>query len=476
MRSWFSLGATLALVGFGCGGEDFSAPVEAGAALPTVELRQETAALEVGDTELSLPEGRLSTRAPEREWLFDDVAHYSYRVQVGPGTYDAITVHRVVREQAPWRPARAAKAVFMVHGDSWGFTSAFLSSTRSSQVAVDRSIAAYLAEQGVDVWGIDLRWVGVPLGVKDFSFMSGWTLGTHVKDVGTGLALADTVRQLSGGNKGSMFLLGWSRGATVGYAYLDAESQRPRGLRRVDGFIPVDMPLRFAPQDDEQRQWACERYTVLKQARDSGRTEGGLLGTAPGTTVQLIGQLAVMAPDAPSPLLPEGALGPSLPQPTNRQFAVIAAGATSALFAPLKPIAPAYHMTAAVPDPVTGLPGRLAFTSEPYVFDYLRLSAPYQSINEVVETEAQLCGLDVPYDDHLDDVKVPVLYVGAGGGVGRYGVHTLGLLGSRDVTVHIARTLPESSRAIDFGHMDLFLASDARERVWKPIHQWMRAH
>ena len=94
-----------------------------------------------------------------------------------------------------------------------------------------------------------------------------------------------------------------------------------------------------------------------------------------------------------------------------------------------------------------------------------------------METEAWACGTNaVSFDDRLHDVKVPVLYVGAAGGVGRYGEYSVSLLGSRDVTVHIASTLPGPARALDYGHADLFLAEDARVRVWKPMLQWIRAH
>jgi hypothetical protein len=70
-------------------------------------------------------------------------------------------------------------------------TGAFLASAGSAQVPVNHSLAAYLAEQGVDVWGIDLRWVGVPQEVTVFTFMAGWNMGT---------ALARAVRV---GTKGS---------------------------------------------------------------------------------------------------------------------------------------------------------------------------------------------------------------------------------------------------------------------------------
>ncbi|MGE6759467.1 hypothetical protein ACQKGO_15705 [Corallococcus interemptor] len=415
----------------------------------------------------------LVASSTKREVLGSGLAHYSWKVRVGTGKYDAITVHRVVRESYPWVPARTRRAVFMVHGDLWGFAPAFLTNTCVTTMPEDRSLAAYLASEDVDVWGLDLRWVGVPESETNFAFMADWTIQTHVKDVGTSLALADVVRRLGGsGVKDRMFLLGWSRGATIGYAYLDAESQRPRSLRRVDGFVPMDMVLRFAPDAAKQREWACDRYAALQTARDQGRTEGGLLGAGAGRPVKQMGWLAARYPNTPIPESPAALAGV-----TNRKFAVIAAGQTEFLFAPFnfRGLTPDYHLAGSIPD-INGTPERTAFTPEPTLFDYFQLAAPYQSLNEVVETEKQLCGLDVPYDDHLKDVKVPVLYVGAGGGVGRYGEYSTRLLGSTDVTHLIVRTRPESQRALDFGHADLFIARDARVRVWQPILQWMRAH
>ncbi len=411
-----------------------------------------------------------------REVLFGNVAHYRYRLRVGSGEHDVITVHRVVREDRPGRPSRAARAVFMVHGDGWGFEAAFLSSIGSAFVPPEQSLAAYLAQEGVDVWGIDLRWAGVPADTRNFLFMRSWTLETHASDVGVGLGFARLMRLAGGNLAGSMHLLGWSRGAVVGYAYLNQEARLPKVLRNVDGFIPVDMAVRFSPQDAEQRQWACERYAALSEARQEGQLEGGLLGPAPGVMLQAIGQLAALVPNAPSPLVLDDIFGPGTGRPSNRKLAVVAAGATSVLFAPLNPVVPAYHLMGSTPDTL-GLPEQLSFTQEGYMFEFGQRAAPYQSINEVVETEAWACGdIDVPYDDRLHEVKVPVLYVGAAGGVGRYGEHSVSLLGSRDVTIHIAGTRPAPERAADYGHADLFLADDARARVWKPMLQWIRAH
>lgn len=469
MRSWFLLCASLTwlVLAPGCGGVETPEP-----ASPVGDSGASPGTLSEGDFE----KPDFAAWGAKRTPLFGDVASYRFRVRVGASEHDAITLYRVVREDAPWRPARAQRAVFMVHGDSWGFEAAFLSSVGSAHVPVDHSLAAFLAKEGVDVWGMDMRWVGVPAQTTDFSFMAGWTLGTHAQDVGVGLELARKVRAATGSARGSMHLLGWSRGAAVGYAYVNAESQRPRGLRRADGFIPMDMVVDYAPEDAEVQDWACQRYTALKSAKEAGRVEGGLLGPAPGITLQLIGQLAAAAPDAPSPLLPDDVFGPGTGRPTNRQAAIVSAAATGALLAPLKPLTPGYHLMAGQLG-ANGLPDSLVFTREGYLFEYAQRAAPYQSFNEVVETEAWACGLeDVPYDDHLGDVTVPVLYVGAAGGVGRYGEHILEKLGSRDVSTLLIRTRPEAERALDFGHADLFLADDARQRVWEPLLRWVRRH
>jgi hypothetical protein len=475
MRSWWILCVSLMGVALGCEGSG-AVSGEEPLAVAAAEVALKAAPWVDGDAGDDDTAGRAALRLAEREALPGGLAHYRLPVRVGTGPYDTVTVHRVVREDAPGRPARASRAVFMVHGDSWGFEAAFLSSVGSAYVTPERSLAAFLALEGVDVWGIDLRWAGVPLGTQDFTFMKDWTLGTHAEDVGRGLRLARRVRAMTGSARGAMHLLGWSRGAAIGYAYLNLEARLPRGLRQVDGFIPVDMVVRYAPEDEAQRLQACERFAVLSAARAAGRVEGGLLGPAPGVTLQTIGRLAALAPDAPTPLLPPDVFGPGTGLPSNRRVAIISAAATGVLLAPLQPITPGYHLLAGTPD-ATGLPAGLTFLSvEGYLYEYAQRSAPYQSFNEVVETEAWLCGEDVPYDDHLAQVEVPVLYVGAAGGVGRYGEYSLTLLGSEDVTVRIARTLPEAARALDYGHADLFLADDARERVWTPLLQWVRAH
>jgi hypothetical protein len=81
-----------------------------------------------------------------------------------------------------------------------------------------------------------------------------------------------------------------------------------------------------------------------------------------------------------------------------------------------------------------------------------------------------------PYDSKLRDITVPVLYVGAGGGFGSYGLYTLSLLGSRDIQHRIVSFRPPRQRGLDFGHVDLWTAPIAKHKLWSRIHSWLRSH
>ena len=412
----------------------------------------------------------------EREQVVEGVSHYRFRLQVGDTANDVITLHRVVRETAAWRPVRAPESVFLVHGDAWDFQGAFMASTLTDAVDKGHSIAVYLARQDVDVWGIDLRWTHVPLDTQDFSFMRGWNLGTHAQDVGTGLKVARAVRALTGSGGGKMNLLGWSRGALVSYAYLNAETQLPPARRQVSGFIPVDMVMRFGPEGEQQREWACVRADVGGKKLRSGQVEGNLSGPGAGLILRKLGQAAVDKTDDPAELT-----GEPLTPMTFRHLGLTVGAATFMFLTDknqdIQPSVPFYHFTAVGEFGAGGLPADLKHVEPRQLFDFLGAARPFQSFTEQVESERLMCGDEsLPYDDHLKQVKVPVLYVGAAGGYGAYGVHSTKLLGSKDVSVHLVQRQLDAFRIADYGHADLFLASDAPQAVWEPILAWMKAH
>jgi pimeloyl-ACP methyl ester carboxylesterase len=399
----------------------------------------------------------------ERRHVTGDIFEHSFALKVGEGEHDRIKLHRVVREKSPGKPQHAAQAVMLVHGDLWGFDGAFLGSTLSGNVPREQSVAAYLAANGVDVWGVDLRWTQVAADTTDFSFMKDWNLSTHVEDLGVALGVARAVRAHTGSGFGKMSLLGWSRGGVIAYAYAGEETRRPESRRHVKALVPVDIALKYNPEHEEQRAAACIRHAANKQLLDAGQYH-----SPQGVGVQTFGLLAATNPSGASPI-------PGFEGLTNSQAALLVGSATHLLFAPYPPV-PVYHFNAGEFD-AAGLPAGLQFTREAYFYDYLQAAFPFQSFTEQVETEAIVCNeTEVPYDDRLGEITVPVLYVGAEGGFGKFGLDTLGRLGSTDVTSRVVQLHPAEARAVEFGHADLFLADNARELVWAPLLDWLVAH
>lgn len=395
----------------------------------------------------------------QRRVLSGNVVEYTFDVRLGPGPHDVIGMHRVVREAAPFTPARTSKSVFLLHGDIWGFRAAFLADPV-------RNLPVFLARNEVDVWGIDQRWIRVPASETDFTFMQDWGLEHDIRDLYVSLGVARGVRFLTGNGFGRMHLLGWSRGGLIGYAYLNAESQLPPALRNVRGFIPVDIYLKT--DDENFREAACRRSAAQEAAYDAGQFQN-----TSGTLVQTIHTLAVTDPAGASPVFPGL---------TNHQAALLTGEATFVIFPPDQQNVPFYHFTGGTfaPDPApSGLPvpTGLLYSPESTWLALLGGAAPYQPTRQLADSELVICDEeDVPFDDHLEEITNPVLYVGAGGGFGEYGVYTTTLLGSTDVTTRIVDLTPPDQRLSDFGHADLFIGTRARQLVWRPILNWIKAH
>lgn len=393
---------------------------------------------------------------PERRVLTGNVVEYSFRVPVGPGPNDVIGIHRVVQEVAPWQPARSKDALMMAHGDIWGFRSAFLTDPA-------RNLPVFLAQNGVDVWGIDFRWTLVPATTTDFSFMQNWGLEQDANDLGTALAVARSVRLATGNGFGKMLLLGWSKGGQIGYAYLNNESQVPPGLRQVRGYIPVDIYLKT--DNETLRDAACKRYLG-----SVGFWQNGTFQNGNGALINQIWQAATTAPDDASGVIPNF---------TNRQAGFAVGAMTFIFFAPGLAPAPLYHFTGGTYD-AQGLPNGLLYTPEASLLALEAGASPFQPARELLDADAATCDdpaiAEVAFDDHLADIKVPVFYVGADGGFGHYGIHTTTLLGSQDVTHLVVDLQPAAAQLVEFGHADLFLATDAETLVWQPVLSWIQAH
>ncbi len=399
----------------------------------------------------------------ERRQLVDDIYEYSVILAVGPGPHDRIGLHRVVRERAAWQPITNTKGIMLLHGQASNFRSAFLPHGATSSMTPEQSMAVYLARRDIDVWGIDLRWALVPDDTSDFSFMQSWGVALEAQDTRLALAVARAARGLSGSGFGKMLLGGHSSGGFLTYAVANLETQRPVWARHVGGIIPMEMIYVFAPEEEGQRNAACVRYAAFRDLYDSGTYHD-----ASPQDSKAIAYLAQVAPDEQSPILPDF---------TNEQVFIFATGATYATYAPpLEPYSPFYHYLAATFDEL-GVPLGLQFAMATAVLDVAMTVPSYATVASNLDIEATLCGaLDLPFDDHLAQITVPVLYVGAAGGMSSYALYTTTLLGSTDVTTRFIELYPPEYAMVDFGHADLLWAVNAADLAWDAIADWILAH
>ncbi|OEU69959.1 MAG: hypothetical protein BA864_13325 [Desulfuromonadales bacterium C00003093] len=408
----------------------------------------------------------------DRRRLVDDVYEYTLVLKVGRGEFDKIGIHRVIREGWSRFPIRAPRGIMMIHGDTCDFRSGFLMSTQSNEVSTEHSLAIYLAQRNIDVWGIDLRWTFVPdyypgtetpyCDVDGCTFMQNWDTGLHLKDIRTAVKVARIVRALTGSGFGKVFMLGHSRGAQFTYAYANKETQLQRWKRDLRGIIPVEMVYKFDPDETELIENACTRCQILEETYASGTYHSD-----EAVTLKYISYLAATAPDELSGIIPGF---------TNKQAALFVLSATHATYEePMTPPVPYYHFCAGTFDEY-GIPTGLQITNFGYALDFAFAVPSFQSLGEIIDGEAIWCDDSTPYDDYLDQINIPVFYVGAAGGFGEYGEYTLELLGSTDKESLIVQLYPPEPVALDYGHVDLLFADNAESLVWEPICHWINSH
>jgi len=388
----------------------------------------------------------------DRQVITGDIVHYKYRLRVGCGPYDVIGLHRVVRERRPNQPARTNSSVFLIHGDWKDFEGCFLPGVNSPGIPMTHSFAVFLAQRDIDVWGIDQAWALVPEEVTDFSFMAGWGMDQHVKWAGTAVEVARIVRALTGNGYQKMNLLGYSGGSPIGLALINNEAVLPPAQRKINGFIGVDQGA--LTSDPAWGEAMCAFSGSYQALIDAGQYQDNIV-------FRYLGIPAIQAPDDPS------AVFPGL---TNIQ-AALAFGAT-----PLIPGFPCHFLAGVFPDPA-GLPTGLRYTNVDYFLEFMATAPFYEAAVYERDEYKWTCpsGGDVPWDDHFAQVRVPVLYVMAGGGFGAFWQHTLDALGSCDKT-RLRVSLDPSNPLVDFGHIDLFLADAAPQVFWSPAAKWILRH
>lgn len=406
------------------------------------------------DPESGLPEtvGRCTDDVFfQRTVVVDDIAHYFFRIRVGWGEHDFVGLHRVVRERFPFRPIRTPEAAFLLHGDIKDFTGMFLPGVSSPGTPDDFGLAVTLAQADMDVWGLDQGWTLVPAGVTDFGFMADWGLDRNVRDLGLGIRIARLTRLFSGNGLHQVNLLGYSSGCVTGCALLNAESQLPPCLRQVAGFVGGDYAMLSDDPGWIEVNWGD--YEYFMDLWDQGVYQFD-------SPFPIFGIPAAEDPDGPSALI-EGL--------TNLQ-AAIGVGAWQS-YPNL-----GYHFVDGVFD-ADGIPVGLEYTDVGMWIDFMVTGPPYEAAAFQIDyIRCVIMPEQVPWDDHLGDVTVPVLYVKANGGAGAYGDYTFDVMGSTDVTRLEIGFLPPEEAANDFAHVDLFIANDAPTLVFAPIRDWLLDH
>jgi len=392
----------------------------------------------------------------EREVIVDDIVHYYIEVQVGSGMYDVIGLHRVVKERRPHHPIRTKKNVFLQHGDAVGFVK-FLFGPASPNTPDDHAAAVYLAQNDIDVWGIDQNWVLVPEGTTDYTFMAGWGMQNQIDNLGAGLAIARNARLLTGNGYGKMHLLGYSSGVMTGYAYLNEESQRPRGQRHVGGFVQADLGYKFGPEAEQARVAFCGEAAWTGDALAAGD-----YADPTPQVFQALGFLSQTDPGGPSPIL----VGL-----TNLEAFFVFGAQTYLVF----PYNSWWHYFAPIVE--DGQIVDLSYTPLAAAQDFVQAACFVEAMSFYHDYAVLLCDEeDVPYDDYLADITVPVLNIAPAGGIGETANYGLTLLGSTDITILNIQLQPEDRPELDLGHIDIWTANDAPEEVWQPMVEWINAH
>jgi len=390
----------------------------------------------------------------ERIALPDGLAHYRYYVRVGPGQFDVIRLHRIVRERMPYWPVQTVDGIFLLPGSPNYFEAIFMAPTISSAAPPDHSIVLFLAKNNVDVWGMDYAWSFIPAETTDFTFMKDWGLTKDSRHAEMGLSLARLIRAMTHQGVGPLELLGFSYGGIIGYNIIGEETQKPRPLRNIKGFIPLDIGIKFS--DEAILEFECSAADI-----DQGNLDAGIYSDDTGLLTKQLSDLALTVPNDPSPIL----VGL-----TNYQAILFFGANTEQLSGQW------WHFFGGLMDE-NGLPFDLRFTEARLWEDLAGNIPPHFPMRGNLDVDTLFCGkTPTPFDDHLGQITIPIFFVGSAGGFGETGYETVPLTSSTDTKKLIVQLLTNEQRALDFGHADTVLARDAESLVWKPILGWLTAH
>lgn len=369
-------------------------------------------------------------RNMSREDLGGKIAHYTFDIAMGSGEFDVITIHRVVKENRAYRPIRTKGQVFMVHGAIQNFDDIFLTAG-AEIINSETSSPYYLASNKIDVWGIDMGWTQVPVENENYDFMQGWGMEKDIDHALTAMSIARLIRGLTRQGFSRMNLLGFSYGVSVAYGAASRETQQHWFFRDVKGIIPVDSAMKT--EDQASHEFSCGRADEL-----NGLIQSGIYNDPWGVGLITMGNLALTDPDGDSPFNPNV---------TNSQFLTFVG--SQGFFA-------------------ADQNGNY-INSDPNRF--IRMAAnlsPHWPNQVVYDLRACICPtLEVSHDDHLNEISVPIFYIGAELAAGETGIYTSTFTSSNDISNHIVP---------GYSHADLWFGYDADELVWSPLRDWLKNH
>lgn len=412
-------------------------------------ITEETATTEVDTSAVSLSFARQHVTA--------DIYHYEWILPVGDAPNASLRVHRIVREAMPYVPRHTSGGAMLLHGDFSTFITNFVP-VLGSPASPAPGLAPYLAAQGLDVWGVDRRWTLPASEDADISDFAEMGVEQEIGDIRAALGFARTLRLVGGHGFGKLALVGFSHGGQLAYAYAAVEASEPPGLQHIDALVPIDYYGELGPAEEEMRLLTCDF-----SAYEYELVADGVIDSPNGFLKQLA-FLARTVPDDPSPL-------PFAAGLTNRG-AMLAFVAQTYYFAPFAPL---YHLNAPILDGDVAV--GLSETSEAAVTAWFEGATWHQAMLETADLDALLCGeAPMPVDARLSKIHVPLLYLGAAGGIGSLGLHATTSVSSTDVTTLVVQRLTPDRRAEDFGHADLLSADDAEALAWQPLATWLLHH
>ena len=385
----------------------------------------------------------------QRIELGNGIVHYSFVVRFGPGEYDVIRLHRVVKERRPGQPGRILPHLFLLHGDAKDFTGMFLPGTVGPDTPDDWGLAYYLADRGIDVWGMDEGWCLIPFDETDQSVGVDWGLQRAADDLRLGVAVARTARLLTSSGYAPLNVLGYSSAVQTIWAAANDEAVLDPRDRQIGGLVQAD----FYPKTSVAsfRETFCADLEFQLSLIDAG------VYLSPIPFVPIV-DLYLNDPSGDSPIFP------GFSNEDLYWFFM-----TGQVFG-----AETFHYFAGIPGP-SGLAEAFTFTPQDWVNDFLYAGIAFQPTQFFVDYDRVVCDLDdVPWDDNYSMIEVPILNLAARGGVNDLGLYATTLTSSTDVQSIVAGTGLELPLA--FGHIDLFLAPLAEELAWEPLLDWVLEH